>query len=122
MNAASLIARMREQRERWVEVAPGKRVKIRRPAEAEYGRFARIHEASVVQMLEHVRQYVVGWEGITEADLIGTAVGSEEPVAFTAELWAELISDRVAWVQPIMDKLVEIMNAHQFSVVETEKN
>lgn len=122
MNAQSLIARMREQRERWVEVASGKRVKIRRPAEGEFARFSGPDGKGMSAGLEHVRDFVVGWEGITEADLLGEEVGSSEIVEFSTEVWYELVADRLAWLQPVAKALLQSIADHDLSLAQTSKN
>lgn len=111
-----LIAALRSARERWVTLEPGKRVKIRRPAEAEFSAFfSQAPEAdkrTLAVDIAHVQRYAVDWEGITEADLLGDTVGSQDPVPFDAALWAEAVSDRVAWCKAVAEALLNAISDH----------
>lgn len=116
MDAALLIRQFQALRESWVEVAPGKRVKIRRPGEAEIpGFFAAVP-------IDRVKAHVVDWEGFTEADLLGSELAPREPVLFDKALWAEVVSDRAVWFKPAHNALCEAINQHKFSIDVTEKN
>jgi hypothetical protein len=66
MDAATLIAKALEQRERWVDLGGGKRVRVRRPAAAEMFRFA-----SANVNAESFLRCAVGWDGVTEAESWG---------------------------------------------------
>jgi len=126
-----LLAQMRAQRTRWVELEPGteggqpaKRVQILRPPEAELpdlltttadGR----HTLAVQQ--RHVEQYTIGWDGITEADLIGPA-GSSEPAPFATALWAAVTLDRVAWGRTVAQAILAAIVEHREAVEADTKN
>ncbi|MCW7542018.1 hypothetical protein OOT46_29915 [Aquabacterium sp. A7-Y] len=120
MSADVLIRKLRAQRESWVPVAEGKRVRIIRPPEAEMVRF--IADKGMKVEVEHVRDYVTGWSGITEADLLGEAVGSSDEVPFDTELWAEVVADRLAWHKTIATELLRVIAEHRFSLQEAAKN
>lgn len=87
MDARALLAKMAEQRAAWCDLGDGLRVQYRRPPEVELPRLA----GGV--RLEHVEAYACGWEGFTEATLLGAAVGASDPVPFTPELWAAWVRD-----------------------------
>ena len=106
MDASTLIQRLREQRESWVEVSAGKRVKIRRPAEAH---MVRLQHGITADIL---REHVVGWEGITEADLLGAAVGSSDPAPFSADLFVEIAQDRTEWLRRVEEEIVSAVMRH----------
>ncbi|WKB52312.1 hypothetical protein [Eleftheria terrae] len=120
MDSSVLIQKLRAQRERWVTVGEGKRVCLIRPPEAEMIRF--VGKGGMQVELEHLRDYVTGWQGITEADLIGEAVGTSDPVPFTRELWTEVISDRLAWVKLLGTELLQSIAEHRLSLQDAEKN
>lgn len=85
--AEQLIARLRNTRLSWLEVAPGRKVQVLRPTEVEM-----ITERSR-GALEVATAQVVGWEGFTEATLLGAALASDTPVPFDAQVWAAYVAD-----------------------------
>lgn len=111
-----LIKRLLALRESLVEVEPGKRVRIRRPAEAQVPAFA------AATPIERVRDNVVGWEGITEADILGPALGGDAEVSFDAALWGEIVSDRIVWLKIVHEALIEAINAHGVQGEAAAKN
>ena len=119
MDAKLLLAQMRRNREQSVDLGDGKSVTFRRPPEAEMNALLEptapgSDKVTFMVDVQHVRKYVVGWKGFTEADLLGSAVGSDTPVEFDAELWDELCSDRLEWVtkvaKAILDSVVQFIN------------
>ena len=109
---AQLIKRLREQRMQWVDLdLPGKRVRLIRPTEIEIGLHF-IKDGSVSVGVAEVERFTVDWEGFTEADLLGAAVGSSDPVPFSQPLWAEVIGDRSAWVRQLATELLDIVVKH----------
>lgn len=117
-----LIARLREQRMKWVELAalPGKRVRIIRPTESELPEFFQGGRLTVG--LEQVKRFVVDWEGFTEADLIGAALGASDPVPFDPTLWAEVVADQSTWVRQLAQDLLDHVVAHRVAAAADEKN
>lgn len=109
-----LIAALRSAREKWVDVAPGKAVKIRRPTEAEFPAFVRVVDGkrSLSVELHHVQQYVTDWRGFTEADLLGATVGVADAVPFDAALWAEVVADHLEWLKPAAQALLAAITQH----------
>ena len=116
MDLAALIARMDAQRSFWAALPDGKRVQMRRPLETEFGRF----RGGVT--VEHVAEYACGWEGFTEADLLGPAIGSSDPLPFEPALWARVVRDRVAYVKPAAQEMVKAIDAHLATRATTAKN
>lgn len=106
MDIAALIAKMDEQRTAWVSLPDGKRVQFRRPLETE---FAQLRDGVGV---DHLCRYVCGWDGFTEADLLGAAVGASDAVMFDAALWARVVRDRAAYVVPVAQAIVAAVTAH----------
>lgn len=110
-----LVAALRSGRERWVELEPGKRLKIRRPAEAEFSDFIVAREGSgrtMVVDLRHVQRYAVDWAGITEADLLGPTVGSGDEMPFNADVWGEAVADRLPWLRAAAEGLLNTITEH----------
>jgi hypothetical protein len=119
-----LITQLRAQRQTWVDLAPGKRVQIIRPAESEIGDFFRVTngDRSMVCGLDQVAKFVTGWDGITEADLLGAAVGASDAVPFDAALWAEVVADRSDWLKLVAAALLDAIVRHFDQKAEAEKN
>ena len=116
MAADALIARVLAQRESWVEVEPGKRVRVRRPAEAEMPEFR------AGMSIDLLCRHVVGWEGFAEADLLGPALGASDPTPFDAELFAVVARDHLNWFEPIAAELSARISAHWQAREATAKN
>lgn len=119
-----LIVALRSARESWVDVAPGKRVKIRRPTEAEFPSFLRKTEAGrgIAVELEHVQRHVVDWEGFTEADLLGPTVGVSDALPFDAAVWSEVVADHIDWMQAAAKALVQSIVDHMTAQADTAGN
>jgi hypothetical protein len=100
---ADPIERLRAQRESWLDLEGGKRLKIRRPAETEFGGYI-----DGVQ-LEHVQRCVIDWEGFTETDLFGEG---KKKVPFDPALWAEYVADDAMLMSQVAAKLVEIISTY----------
>ena len=123
MSAAGTIARLRAARQSWVELEPGKRVQILRPAEAELQDFyTRPDQTEVDRALMCARKYVTGWEGVTEADLLGPEIAAADPVPFDSDLWAEVVKDRVAWLEVVTHALLAAIRKHQAAQEADAKN
>lgn len=116
MDEAALLARLDEQRKHWATLPDGKRVQFRRPLETELPRFT----GGVT--VEHLCDYACGWEGFTEADLLGAAIGSDDKVEFSTALWSRLVRDRVEYVAPVATAMVECITAHLASKKAIAKN
>jgi len=121
--SARIIAALRAARQTWVDLEPGKRVQIIRPPEAALHEFnVQAGENNVERMLRCVVKYVTGWEGITEADLLGAALAPADAVAFDAALWATVVADRVDWIRLVMSALIDAIDAHDLAKQAAEKN
>jgi hypothetical protein len=97
---------LRAQREGRVEVEPGKFVRFLRPAETE---FVRVIGGVTA---DHVCEYVCGWDGFSEADLLGASVGANEPATFSADAWAEYARDRVEVVSKVAQAIADAITLH----------
>lgn len=116
MDVQALLARAARQREHWAELEDGKRVQFRRPVEVELPRLV-----GGVQ-IEHVIEYACGWEGFTEADLLGPAVGSADPLPFHRDLFAAIVRDNVAMVAPVAEAMAKAVTEYLQAKAATEKN
>jgi hypothetical protein len=125
MTPEALIKTLLAQREFWVELAEGKRVKLRRPAEMDVVKLlARDAAGNVTGIninLAEVQRFAVAWEGFTEADLIGPA-GAADAVAFDAPLWGVLIADQAEWCVKCADALVKAIIDHEQHTATTAGN
>lgn len=106
MDTATLIAKALEQREQWLDLGNGKRVKVRRPAAAEMFAIGRATTP------ETFLRRVVAWEGFTEADILGSAVGSDAVVKFDLELWLVLALDEPDWMAKVSEAVVASITAY----------
>ena len=88
MTPEQILQRRLEQQCEWVPLAGGIRVRVRRPYPTDLAVFL---GGSITA--EQVVKCVEAWEHVTEATLLGAAVGSEDPVEFNRELWADYVRD-----------------------------
>lgn len=77
-----------------------------RPPETEFARFR------LGITVEHVCEYVDGWDGVSEATLLGASVGASDPLPFTPELWAAAVRDRMDWVPPVARAIAQSITDH----------
>jgi len=116
MDVTALLARLDAQRETWVDLPDGKRLKYRRPYEVDLPQFLR------GVRIEHVIDYACDWSGFTEADLLGAAVGSSDPLPFHRDLWAAVVRDRARYLPVVAKAMVETAAAYLQKRVDTAKN
>lgn len=113
---SALLDKLRAQREGAAEVAPGKVLTVRRPLAAH------MPELRAGITPELVIRHVTAWSGVTEADLLGAAVGASDPVPFSPELMAEVVLDRPEWLDAVSLKLLSMVNAYFETRGATAKN
>lgn len=124
----ALLAQMRARREFWVELEdanhPGLAVQLRRPADGEMAPFVQRdgEQAYIVANREAIRTSAVGWRGMTQAVLLGPAIGAADEVLFHADLWGELLLERPVWVAACRTALIEAITAHLNQQAEDTKN
>ncbi len=102
-----LIRQLLAQRECWVDVAPGKAIKFRRPLEGEMDAFFdTVGGRRVFRVrLAEVRRCAVDWRGFTEADVLGAGIGNDDPLPWDAEVFALAVGDNLDWLQACMEGL-----------------
>ena len=116
MDVKTLLARMAAQREHWADLGDGKRLRFYRPQEVDMpGLMAGMR-------LEHVVKYACGWEGFTEADLLGAAVGASDPLPFAPELWEAAVRDHADWVGTVAQAMAAAVTDYLSSKVVVAKN
>lgn len=97
---ALILRRLREQRERWIDLAPGLQVQVLVLRETEYLRLR------TRDMVEIVCEQAVGWRGFTEAALLGAHDGASDVLPFSTELWSEVARNSVDYVRKVSEVLV----------------
>lgn len=102
MSYQTIIEKMRRQRQFRVDLGDGKSMTVLRPPEAEVASLGR------GVTLDHIRRYVVAWDGIREADLM--AGGVEDAAEFHVELAVELLNDRAEWLGKVASGLIDAVN------------
>ena len=120
MDANDLIARLLRQRESPLEVAPGKVLRVRRPDAVDMAALARMRNDD--QAAEWFAARVVGWDGITEADLLGEAIGSDTPAPWSPALALTVLRDRPGWAGKVSAHVLEQVQAHRQQQGDVEKN
>lgn len=115
MTPEKLIATLLSQRETKVEVEPGKLLVVRRPAETQMLLYRRVTAEAAIDC-------VVGWEGITEADVLGASIGASDPATFSSALCRELMLDRSRWCEAVARTVIEQIATHLQATEAVEKN
>lgn len=111
-----LITALRHQREFPVEVQPGVTITMRRPAEAD------MHMLRELTKAEVACRFAVGWAGVTESILLGAGVGAEDAVPFEADLWVEVVMERLDWLLPCADAVIDAVSNHLTAKADAAKN
>lgn len=127
--AERILAQRQAQRRSWVELAPAsdgkpaRRVQITRPTETEQPAFLqRVGDGyQWAADIEHVKRFVVGWDGFTEADLVGAA-GGDQPVPFSPALWADVCTDSKATTAKVAEALLAALTDYHRTVEADAKN
>lgn len=110
---STLVDKIRRARESVVAVGAF-RFTVRRPTDAE------AVGLRAMTFQEIVTDFVVGWDGVREIDLIPG--GNPEPVAFDREVWAEWSADRPELWEPIVQEVLESYKRHRGDVEDAVKN
>ena len=116
--AIDLVAKLREARRSRVEVRPGKWVSFLRPAETEMGPIIQRRALE----FDDVYRYVCGWDGFTEADLLGPELGVQDPVPFSSDVFAEYARDNIYLVSAVGNAIADSVVAFLKKRADVEKN
>lgn len=116
MDVAKLLAKAAAQRERWVDLPSGKRVKIRRPFEVD------LPQLADGVRIEHVIDCVCDWQGFAEQDILGASVGASDPLEFHRDLWSIHVRDNAVLLSVVATALAELVTEYLEKKSATEKN
>jgi hypothetical protein len=111
--ANPLIEKIRKARKSWVELS-GFKFEIRRPTDYEASQM----KDSTLQ--DVVSKYVTGWDNVKEIDIFSS--GNPVPAEFDSELWAEWVSDRPDFWEPLATAILESYQQHRTVSDEAVKN
>lgn len=111
-----MLAAMAAQRETWATLEGGKRVQLRRPPETQ------LPDLLGGVELKHVVSCACGWEGFTEADLLGAGIGGSDPVPFHTDLWAAYVADNAKALQAAAAALADCVTQYLQRKGDTAKN
>ena len=107
-----LADKIRKSRESQVQ-AGGFSFTIRRPTDMD------MLEFNKVKTTAFLIKFVVGWDGVTELDLIPG--GDGHPAHFDEDACAEWFADRPDLMVPVVNAIVEAYQSHKSKVGEAEK-
>jgi hypothetical protein len=111
---SSLIEKIRKARQTRVTVY-GKTFIVRRPTDKE----AYAMSASKSEQMDLLENFVIGWEGITELDLIPS--GDAIPVEFDHDLFVEWVADQPKYWGELTAAITKEYTTHAEKLVEAEK-
>lgn len=116
MASKQLIDALLRRREQVVKLEEGKSVTIRRPPETQMGDLLTVdaeNKKSTWRVgVDDVKKYTVGWDGFTEADILGPSVGGSDPVPWDKDLFAVYIDDNQKYVGKIAQEILDSVVAH----------
>ena len=120
----AILAALKRRRELTVKLDGGAEIIFVRPPESDMGSMLRVEgeQRQWVVGLDHVRKYVIGWRGVTEAFILGPEIGSSDPAEFSPELWAEFCSDDVALVSKVADAILKSVVDHVNAKADVQGN
>ena len=107
-----LADKIRKSRESQVS-AGGFTFTIRRPTDMDMMEFNKVKTTSFLI------KFVVGWDGVTELDLIPG--GDGHPAPFDSDACAEWLSDRSDLIIPVVNAIVEAYQAYKTKLGDAEK-
>ena len=118
MNQSDIIKKIRQARSVWVELGNGKKIQIIRPTEYQVFQKFFAEDSSGNKhfsvTFEDTKEFIISWDGFTEADLLGPEIGSSDPVQYQPEFFEEYLFDNPQWMPLIVCALVdEISNTHK---------
>jgi hypothetical protein len=113
-SAAELVAALLAARETWLELEPGRRLRVRRPVEGLLGELRR-------NGIFGYCDAVVDWDGFTERDVLGEAA-EPVPLPCEPELVRQLVADRGDWLGALIDHLRAQIEAHAAASEARRKN
>lgn len=111
---ADLLRRMRKSREFTVDIGKFK-FTVLRPTNTD------MYEAGQTGMtpIEFARKFVVGWSGVTEADVVPQ--GTTDTLEFDADVWSAWLDDHPEFWGPIGDGIIAAFQKHKDRQEAAEK-
>lgn len=113
---AGLLERIHAGREFSVELAPGKKLRMRRPLQAQMPRF---RGGLSLQILA---EYAVGWEGVLEADVLPAGVGGDAKAEFSQDIAFEVLGDKADWYEAAAKGMADAIKSFLEQQATTAKN
>lgn len=98
---SALAERIRKARLFQREIA-GWHLTLRRPTDAEA---AKLFRSAQMEYVDICAEYVVDWQGVTEADLV--ASGASDPVPFDRGVWREVLVDHPELWEPLSKAITQ---------------
>lgn len=124
-NAARMLAARRE----WFELdePPRRALQLQRPGTAARMRYqsaiAGAQDETRIDALIKIATIAVNdWRGVTEADLLGAAIGSDVVAPFAADVFALWLDDNFAEVSRIVTRVFEMVRDHDATREDVAKN
>lgn len=112
----NLIEKIRQARQKKITTA-GVTLIVTRPTDLD---MLQMNQSGGVTKEKLLKDYVVGWVDVTEADLV--AGGSDTPVEFDKELFIEWMSDKPDSWEDITNTVVDLYKAHEAKLGDDLKN
>ncbi len=112
----ALIEKIRKSRQKQIK-AEGYSLTIRRPTDLEIQENHTVRDSLIQSGI--LSRYVIGWDGITELDLIAGGTGAA--VDFSSELFMEWVADKPGLWTVITDQVVDLYKLHQQQTENAEK-
>lgn len=111
--SADLLARLRAARETWATVG-GREFLLRRPTDVQLLRISRAEDEDLLRLC------LVGWRGITLAELVPGGDGA--PAPFELDAAVEWLEDRPQLYTGVCEAIVDLLNGRIATLAESEKN
>lgn len=112
---ADYLAQIRKNRELSVTVGKFK-FAARRPTDVEAIALHKSNESYA----ELAANFVIGWGGVVEGDVIGG--GGTDPIPFSPQLWREWCADRPDFWEPISTAVLDAYRQHAEQLASAIKN
>ena len=84
---------------------PARSFRLRRPLQAQMPRF----RGGI--SLQIMAEYTVGWEGVTEADVLPPGVGGDGKAEFSQDIVFEVLGDKADWYEAAAKGMADAIKA-----------
>jgi hypothetical protein len=110
---------MREQRMVWIELDSKHSVRLLPPTDLQV--MDSLSNGGNVIDHKNIGSMVHDWKGFTEEDFLGKGIGSSDALPLDRDAFNELLANNVEWVQTLLLKLNETLQARGEARVEASK-